>query len=120
MTQLSPTVEAARAWLDQQIHQRGRETLPEAFFCANDILAVGILKALLRNGITVPQEVSVIGFDDSPIASMVEPELSTVQVQKEEMGRLAIDLLMQLMRGEEPEKRHWILPVYLIRRGSSV
>lgn len=117
VTELEPTMEASRSWLENRIRESGIEALPEAFFCANDTLAVGIVKALLRSGVQIPETVAVVGFDDSQVACTIEPELTTVRVPKEEMGRKAIELLMQLMRGEEPESV--VLPAVLVKRESA-
>lgn len=69
--------------------------LPTAFFMASDALAVGALRALQEAGITVPDQVSLISFNDTSIAKYVYPALSTVTVFTEEMGRQGLNLLHQ-------------------------
>ncbi|MCT8974233.1 substrate-binding domain-containing protein [Microbaculum sp. A6E488] len=66
-----------------------REPRPTALFCANDILALGALFAATRQGVRVPHDLSIIGFDDLPIAQSVYPTLSTVHVPAQEMGEAA-------------------------------
>ncbi len=72
--------------------------LPPALFCANDIIACGCLRALHRAGVRVPDQVSVIGFDDLPISANSDPPLTTVRVSKAEIGRMAIQLLATRLR----------------------
>jgi len=81
------------------ILRRGVE-LPTALFCTNDVIACGCLKALVASGIRVPEDVSLVGFDDLPLAAVVDPPLTTVQVSKAEMGRLAVHLLVNRIRSE--------------------
>ncbi len=73
--------------------QKGKK-LPRALFCANDIIASGCMKAFNEAGIRVPEDVSLAGFDNLPIASMSTPGLTTIDVCKNRMGRMAIQLLM--------------------------
>jgi LacI family transcriptional regulator len=81
------------------ILRRGAE-LPTALFCSNDIIACGCLKALAAHGVRVPDEVSLVGFDDLPLAAVVDPPLTTVQVSKAEIGRTAVSLLVNRIRTE--------------------
>jgi DNA-binding LacI/PurR family transcriptional regulator len=73
--------------------------LPSALFCANDIIACGCLRALREEGIKVPEDLSLVGFDDLPLSSVVDPPLTTVQVSKAQIGRMAIQLLTTRIRG---------------------
>jgi LacI family transcriptional regulator len=81
------------------ILRRGAE-LPTALFCANDIIACGCLRALREGGVRVPQDVSLVGFDDLPLAAVSDPPLTTVQVSKAEIGRMAVQLLVGRIRAE--------------------
>ncbi len=67
--------------------------LPTAFFCSNDIIACGSLKGFSEKGIRVPEDVSLIGFDNLPISAMTTPGLTTVDVCKVRMGKMAVQLL---------------------------
>jgi LacI family transcriptional regulator len=81
------------------ILRRGAE-LPTALFCSNDIIACGCLKALLAHGVRVPEDVSLVGFDDLPLAAVADPPLTTIQVSKAEIGRMAVHLLVNRIRAE--------------------
>lgn len=72
---------------------------PTALICGNDVLAAGVLRAARQMGIAVPAEVSVVGFDDIDLASLVCPALTTVRVPQMQMGRAAVELLLDLVAG---------------------
>lgn len=74
-----------------------------AFVCINDMLAIGVIKTLLQNGVKVPEDVSVFGFDDIPFSSTFLPSLSTVHYPAVESGRFAAYMMMDLLRNEKPE-----------------
>lgn len=73
------------------------DQLPTAFFIANDTMALGALRALQEHQIAVPERVSIISFNDTPITRQVYPALSSVTVYTEEMGRTAVDKLHQAL-----------------------
>ncbi|HEV2604724.1 MAG TPA: LacI family DNA-binding transcriptional regulator [Microvirga sp.] len=66
-----------------------------AVFCMNDLIAVGVMQALEAQGIRVPEDVSVLGFDDLPCAIMTSPRLTTLRVNRRELGREAVRLLLR-------------------------
>lgn len=68
---------------------------PSAIFCGNDEMAAGVYKVALRSGIGIPRQLSVIGFDDSPLASRLWPALSSVRLPIRDMGRIAATMLLQ-------------------------
>jgi LacI family transcriptional regulator len=70
---------------------------PTAIFAANDSMAIGALGALAEAGIAVPRDISVVGFDDIPIARYVAPPLTTVGVDISELGRRAFAVLLEAM-----------------------
>ncbi|MBP2619771.1 LacI family DNA-binding transcriptional regulator [Streptococcus panodentis] len=74
--------------------------LPPAFFISSDALAVGALRALQEAGISVPQEVQIVSFNDTSLAKYIFPTLSTVTVFTEEMGRQAVRILDQELKSE--------------------
>jgi LacI family transcriptional regulator len=79
---------------------------PTALFCGSDVIAMGAMNALEEEGLEVPKDVSIIGFDDIPFASLTRPPLTTIRVPREELGRLAfraLDKLMQLKRRKGSE-----------------
>lgn len=67
-----------------------RLPLPTALFCANDIIAFGVLKALREHGLRVPADISVVGFDDLPAAAHLDPPLTSVAVSKRQIGSTAV------------------------------
>lgn len=69
------------------------DKLPQAFFVANDTLAVGAMKALQENHIAIPEQVSLISFNDTAITKQVFPALSSITVYTEEMGITAVDIM---------------------------
>lgn len=78
-----------------------KEQMPQAFFIASDALAVGTLRALQEAGISIPQDVQIISFNDTSIAKYVYPPLSTVTVFTEEMGKQALQMLNQIIKIDE-------------------
>ena len=87
-----------------------------AIFAANDVMAIGVLSCLRRRGVRVPQDVSVVGFDDIPVAADLGPALTSVRVPMAEMGRRAFALAL-----ETPAKRFRAerLPTQLVVREST-
>ncbi|MDR6432426.1 LacI family DNA-binding transcriptional regulator [Brucella pseudogrignonensis] len=71
--------------------------LAEAYFCTNDIIAYGFIRALKAKGIRIPDDVSVIGFDNLPQSATMEPGLTTVEVSKRKIGNLAVTVLDDLI-----------------------
>ncbi len=88
---------------------------PDAIFAYNDVAALVAMRECARRGICVPEDVAIVGFDDIDAAAWAHPPLSTVAVDKRELGRDAFQLLL----GEESE-RNLLLPVRLVARESSV
>lgn len=80
------------AWLVERL--RAMPCLPDAFVCANDYLAVHLMKALKCLNLRIPEDVMVAGFDDSPEATVAEPPLSTVRIPSGEMGFIAAGILL--------------------------
>ncbi|MGT2949276.1 LacI family DNA-binding transcriptional regulator [Streptococcus devriesei] len=78
--------------MTKAIHDLG-DDLPQAFFVANDTLAIGALRALQKAAIAVPQRVSLISFNDTSLTRQVFPTLSSITVYTQEMGRIAVDIL---------------------------
>jgi DNA-binding LacI/PurR family transcriptional regulator len=90
---------------------------PTAVFCANDDIASGALRAFRKRGLHCPRDISVIGFDDFLVARYTTPPLTTIAQSIEEMVRLAIQYILQMMRQSAPVVR-MIVPVRLIERES--
>jgi LacI family transcriptional regulator, galactose operon repressor len=90
-----------------------------AIFAANDLSAVGALNALAELRRRVPEDVSVVGFDDLRLASYTSPPLTTVRQPAEGIARLATELLIGLTRGEEVGQMRHVLPPTLVARAST-
>jgi DNA-binding LacI/PurR family transcriptional regulator len=91
----------------------------DAVFAASDLMAAGAISALASAGRRVPEDVAVVGFDDSPVATSIRPPLTSVRQPIEEMGHEMARLLIDAVGGREPVSRRVILATELIRRASS-
>jgi DNA-binding LacI/PurR family transcriptional regulator len=80
--------------------------LPTAIFTGNDTQAIGVYNALHARGLHVPDDMSVINFDDVPFAALVNPALTTIRQPMKEMGTLAMAMLLRLVAGERLESSH--------------
>ncbi len=74
---------------------------PTAVFCYNDMTALGALRQVRASGLRVPQDISLIGFDDLYIAQYTDPPLTTVRQPMRQMGRMAMETLLHLLAGSE-------------------
>ncbi|WP_318241606.1 LacI family DNA-binding transcriptional regulator [Cellulomonas avistercoris] len=95
-----------------------RTGLPEAVFAANDQLALGLLAALGQAGVRVPQDVAVVGFDDEPGTAFYAPPLTTVRQGFDELGRRAVQAVVDALTGGEPTQQS-IAPELVVRRSSA-
>ncbi len=91
---------------------------PTAIFAGNDLQAMGAYKALYLRKIHVPERMSVIGFDDIPLTTIVSPSLTSVRQPLFDMGRVATTMLLRLIAGERLDSRRVELPTTLITRES--
>lgn len=94
------------------------EKPPTAIFAANDAMAIGAIKAVRHRGGRVPDDVAVVGFDDIQMASIFEPGVTTIAQPMFDIGKQAMKLLLQLIDGEEVERRQFVLPDRLVIRES--
>jgi len=92
---------------------------PTAIFAANDVSAIGALRAAKDTGLHVPEDIAIIGYDGAPITELTEPPLSTVQQPAAEMGRTAARLLIDVIEGNTPVEQVVKLPAELLVRASS-
>jgi len=79
-----------------------RPTLPTAVFAANDLLALGVIRALHEANLRIPEDVAVVGYDDVPGSDYYHPPLTTVRQPFDDVGRQAIDVLVAAIDGESP------------------
>ncbi len=91
---------------------------PTAVFAASDVLAMGALAGAREQGVRVPEDVSLVGYDDIDFAAYCNPPLTTVRVPAYEMGRLAVKVLVNLIRGREISPQRYLLDTDLIVRAS--
>ena len=103
--------EAARRLLD--LSQR-----PTAIFASNDLSAMGAMDAIWDQGLSIPEDISILGFDDIPQASLIRPHLTTVRLPLEEMGRLATRTLLEHINDSERVAQRITLATELIIRDS--
>ena len=89
-----------------------------AIFASADILAAGIMSGLSERGVRIPEDKSIIGFDDNYLAQLTIPSLTTIHQDAKRKGVLATDLILKQLRGEPIDEKNIILPVYLVERGS--
>lgn len=97
---LTPTIEDAHTDMERLLKEC--PPLPTAFFADNDIIGLGAMKALMEYGIKIPNDVSIIGFDDLPFCKISTPGLTSIHVNKEEMGRMAVRRLVECINRGNP------------------
>jgi LacI family transcriptional regulator len=77
---------------------------PTAFFCGNDLIALGAYEAVREMGLRIPQDISIVGYDDQEIASYIQPPLSTIRLPYYEMGYQAVVHLLRIVNKQETTK----------------
>ncbi len=91
---------------------------PTAIFAANDLNAIYGYKAIADKGLSIPEDISIIGFDDIELGKMASPQLSTVRVYKEELGSIAVRILLQMINNELEKPVTTLVPTKLVTRES--
>jgi len=113
---VEPSIEGAYRgmsdWLDQ------KPGLPTAFFADNDIIAFGAMKAIKEHNLKIPDDLSIIGFDDLPYCEIIDPPLTTIKVNKLSLGKLAVDRLLARMEDEVDEVIRIEIATELVNRKS--
>jgi len=92
--------------------------LPTAFVTLADYLAIGLIKGLKEMGYKIPEDISVMGFNNEVVSQFSEPPLTSVKQPKKLMGKRAMDLLLDMVEGKEVEEKNIILPTEIIERES--
>ncbi len=99
--EVEPSIDGAyqgvSTWLD------AKPDLPTAFFADNDIIAFGAMKAIKEHDLKIPEDISIIGFDDLPYCEIIDPPLTTIKVFKHSLGKLAVDRLLARMEDQVSE-----------------
>ena len=104
----------------ERVNQLCRDRdLPSAFFVASDLMAMATLSALYDNGVSVPEQVAVIGLSNIEMSKYSNPPLSTIDVPMKELGIVAVDLLLDRIDGNDILPRKVLLPTKLIVRSST-
>lgn len=96
------------------------DSRPDAVFCANDQMAMGFLRAMKEHGLTAPDDIAVIGFDDIPLARYVQPPVSTIGTSRIEWGATAARQLIGFLEDETPFQPHRIPTRFLPRQSSTL
>jgi LacI family transcriptional regulator len=104
-------------------HDAGRRILamrprPTAIFAANDSMAIGALSAFREDGLRVPEDIALVGFDDIPIARFLTPPLTTVRVEIAELGRRAVSHVISALEGTDGTKKKDVIKTTLVVRES--
>ena len=87
------------AYQDMLQYLKKNPKLPTAFFADNDMIALGAMKALQERGYRIPEDVSIVGFDDLSFSAISSPALTTLRVPNKEMGKIAVRRLVELVEG---------------------
>lgn len=94
-------------------------TPPTAVFVASDVVAFGAMAAIRERGLRIPENISLVGFDDVPFSRYMEPPLTTIHLPTEELARRSSELLFDLIHRKQPESRRTLLPTHLVVRGTA-
>lgn len=92
---------------------------PSAVFCSNDYIALGAIKGARETGLSLPEELSIVGFDDMPTASYMVPALTTIRQPAYEMGRRACELLLQKMENPDKPEQHMLETKLVVRESTA-
>ncbi len=94
---------------------------PTAVFCANDLLALGLMRGLIKRGISIPHDMAIVGYDDVEFASVLSTPLSSIRQPKYELGRAAAELLFDEANNSATHKHKHIIyqPELIVRESSS-
>jgi DNA-binding LacI/PurR family transcriptional regulator len=95
------------------------EIAPTAVFCASNLTSIGALRLLRDRGVAIPDEVSLVGFDDLDLSELLNPPLTVIDRATFALGSSAAELLRDRLATPEREQQHLTLPVRLVVRGST-
>lgn len=109
------SIQAGKALMDQLLHSPRR---PTAVLCVNDFTAVGAIKSATEHGLKIPDDISITGFDGTPLSEAVIPELTTVSQNTYELGKLAVETLHKLISGSKVKKRVVLEPRLIVRKST--
>lgn len=95
-----------------------KQIVYDALFAGNDLMAIGALKFYKENKISVPGDVSVVGFDDIDMSTVVTPMLTTIHQPMRELGYVAAEKLMAVLNNQEVKEKRTVMSTHLIIRES--
>lgn len=116
---VEPSLDRAYRDIKEFLSNR-KESLPTAIFAINDIIALGAIKAMEEEGIKIPDQASIIGFDDIPFSSLSNPNLTTIKVYTNELGKLAVKRLLEKINREDETLLKIEIDTKLIERNSVI
>lgn len=102
----------------------GRRDWPELVLCSSDVDAIGVMHMIQKSGMRIPQDISIVGFDDIEASKYVYPPLTTIAQDKEGMGKKAASILIEMIEGQGGSgsvtaPMHSVLPTRLVLRGTT-
>lgn len=106
------------SYRDMLAYLKTKPDLPTAFFADNDVIALGVMKALQETGYRVPEDVSIIGFDDLPFCEITSPKLTTIRTVKRELGKMAVQKIMDMVKYGDDIKSKVLLSTTFVERDS--
>ncbi|MBW5445791.1 substrate-binding domain-containing protein [Cohnella sp. CFH 77786] len=109
------SIESGKAMMGQLIGMKER---PSAVLCVNDFTAVGAVKEAIERGLRIPEDISVVGYDDTHLSTAIIPELTTVTQHTYELGKQAVQILHQLINREETRKLTLFQPELVVRQST--
>lgn len=113
---LTPSIEGACA--DMKEILENKEELASCYFADNDLIAVGAMKAFKEYGFSIPKDIAIVGFDNIPMSTIIEPALTTINVPKQYMGEMAVSRLVTLLTEKNPHPVKIEISTKLIERKS--
>ena len=96
-----------------------RKQRPTAVLTSNDLTAIGALRAIRLAGLRIPEDISVVGFDDIAFGEFNHPPLTTIRLSRAELGQKAFDALFHILRGESKKGKEYMVETHLVVREST-
>lgn len=118
---VAPTILSSQDELKTLLSQfiKQGNAMPTAFFCECDYIAISAIKTLSELGYRIPEDISIVGFDNITESQIVTPQLTTVHVEKQRLAYLAVDMLVQSITSPEQAKTKVVVDTLFIKRNSS-
>ena len=95
------------------------EKRPTAVIASNDMSAIGAMRVAIIAGLRVPDDISIIGFDDIDFCQITQPPLTTIQISRQNLAEKAFDALTSIIKGKSQRGRNYSIETHLIIRGST-